>query len=118
MRNPVTMYAASTMCAVSYGVEALKNTDTGSTLVILPWLSVYPAGEFIHEFAAPTNMAPSTPAATIGLPLHQCAHAGSRRHPYRQTPTKIASRKKKIPSTDNAKPTAPPNRPIRPDHST
>ncbi len=77
------MYAASTMCAVSYGVEALKNTDTGSTLVILPWRSVYPAGEFIHEFAATTDMAPSTPATTIGIPLHQCAQAGSRRHPYR-----------------------------------
>ena len=34
------MYAASTMCAVSYGVEALKNTDTGFTLVSFPWLSV------------------------------------------------------------------------------
>ncbi len=71
------------MCVASYGVAALKNTDTGSTLVSLPWLSVYPAGEFIHEFAATTDTAPSTPATTIGTPLHQCAQAGSRRHPYR-----------------------------------
>src|SRR5258705_5678097 len=111
------MYAASTMCAVSYGVEALKNTDTGSTLVILPWRSVYPAGEFIHEFAATTDMAPSTPATTIGIPLHQCAQGDSRRHPYRYTPTKIASRKKKIPSNENPTPNAAPNRPIRPGHS-
>src|SRR5246127_4647548 len=117
MRNPVPMYAGSPLCAVSYGVEALKNTDTGSTLVISPWLSVYPAGEFIHEFAATTDMAPSTPNTTIGGPLHQCAHGDSRRHPYRYTPTKIASRKKKIPSTENGTPIAAPNRPIRPGHS-
>jgi hypothetical protein len=91
----------------------LKNTDHGSTLVILPWLSVYPAGEFIHEFAAITDMAPSIPATTIGIPLHQCAQGGSRCHPYRYTPTKIASRKKKIPSIENGKPIAAPNRPIR-----
>src|SRR5215469_13958463 len=111
------MYAASTMCAVSYGVDALKNTATGSTLVSLPWLSLYPAGEFIHEFAAITDNAPSTPATTIGIPLHQCAQGDSRRHPYRYTPTKIASRKKKIPSIENGKPIAAPNRPIRPGHS-
>src|SRR3984957_4218560 len=105
------------MWAVSYGVEALKNTDHGSTLLILPWLSVYPAGEFIQEFAATTDMAPSTPDTTIGIPLHQCAHGGSRSHPYRYTPTKIASRKKKIPSIENGKPIAAPNRPISPGHS-
>src|SRR5260370_39849923 len=105
------MYAASTMCAVSYGVEALKNTDTGSTLVILPWRSVYPAGEFIHEFAATTDMAPSTPATTICIPLHQCAQAGRRRHPHRKTPTKNASRKKKRPSTENGKSIAAATRP-------
>ena len=80
------MYAASTMCAVSYGVEALKNTDTGSTLVILPWLSVYPAGEFIHEFAATTDMAPRIPDTTIGIPLHQCAQGGSRSPPVQVHP--------------------------------
>src|ERR1700756_2860778 len=117
MRNPVTMYAASTMCAVSYGVAALKNTDTGSTLVILPWLSVYPAGEFIHEFAATTDSAPRIPATTIGIPPHQCAPGDSRRHPYKYTPTKIASRKKKIPSKENGTPIASPNRPIRPGHN-
>src|SRR5580693_4094345 len=101
MTNPVTMYAASIMCAASYGVEALKNTDTGSTLVILPWLSVKPAGEFIHELAATTDMAPRIPATTIGIPLHQCAQGDSRCQPYRYTPTKIASRKKKIPSSEN-----------------
>src|SRR5580692_5235205 len=111
------MYAASTMCAVSYGVEALKNTDTGFTLVSFPWLSVYPAAEFIHELAATTDTAPSTPDTTMGTPLHQCAHGGSRSHTYRYTPTKIASRKKKIPSSENGKPIAAPNRPIRPGHS-
>src|ERR1700745_1172964 len=111
------MYAASTMCAISYGVEALKYTDTGSILVILPLVSVYPAGEFIHEFTATTDIAPPIPATTIGIPLHQCAQGDSRRHPYRYTPTKIASRKKKIPSTENGKPIAAPNRPIRPGHS-
>src|SRR5215469_11989489 len=105
------------MCAVSYGVEALKNTDTGSTLVILPSLSLYPAGEFIHEFAATTDIAPRTPATTMGIPLHQCAQGDSRRHPYRYTPTKIASRKKKMPSSENGKPIAAPNLPIRPGHS-
>src|SRR5262249_16649095 len=104
------------MCAVSYGVEALKYTDTGSTLVILPWRSVYPAGEFIHEFAATTDMAPSTPATTIGTPLHQCAQGGSRRHPYRYTPTKIASRNKKIPSSHNPKPTPAPTPRADPHH--
>src|SRR5215472_10286962 len=86
-------------------------------LVILPWLSVYPAGEFIHEFAATTDTAPRMPATTIGIPLHQCAQGDSRRHPYRYTPTKIASRKKKIPSTENGQPIAAPNRPIRPGHN-
>src|ERR1700754_591438 len=117
MTNPVTIYAASTMCAVSYGVEALKNTDTGSTLVSLPLVSVNPAGEFIHEFIATTDRAPSTPDTTIGTPLHQCAQGDSRCHPYRYTPTKIASRKKKIPSNENPTPNAAPNRPIRPGHS-
>src|ERR1700761_4088001 len=115
--NPVTMYAARIMWVASYGVEALKNTDTGSTLLILPLVSVYPAGEFIHEFAAPTEIAPRIPDTTIGIPVHQCAHGDSRRHPYRYTPTKMASRKKKIPSTENGKPIAAPNRPIRPGHS-
>src|SRR5215467_5484482 len=105
------------MCGVSYGVEALKKTDSGSTLVILPWLSVNPAGEFIHEFAAITDRAPSTPATTMGTPLHQWAQGDSRRHPYRYTPRKIASRKKKIPSTENGMPMVAPNRPISPGHS-
>src|SRR5580692_7407429 len=105
------------MWVVSYGVEALKNTDTGSTLLILPFLSVYPAGEFIHEFAATTEIAPRIPDTTIGIPVHQCAHGDSRRHPYRYTPTKIASRKKKIPSSENGSPIAAPYRPIRPGHS-
>src|SRR6201996_1343185 len=117
MTNPVTMYAASTMCAVSYGVEALKNTATGSTLVSLPLVSVNPAGEFIHEFIATTDRAPSTPEITIGTPLHQCAQGDNRCHPYRYTTTKIASRKKKIPSNENPTPNAAPNRPIRPGHS-
>ena len=77
------MYAARIMCVASYGVEALKNTDTGSTLLILPLVSVYPAGEFIHEFAATTEIAPRIPDTTIGIPVHQCAHGDSRRQPYR-----------------------------------
>jgi hypothetical protein len=96
------------MWVASYGVDGLKNTDTGSTLLILPLVSVYPAGEFIHEFAATTEIAPRMPDTTIGIPVHQCAHGDSRRHPYRYTPTKMASRKKKIPSSENGSPTAAP----------
>ena len=111
------MYAARIMWVASYGVAGLKNTDTGSTLLILPLVSVYPAGEFIHEFAATTEIAPRIPDTTIGIPVHQCAHGDSRRHPYRYTPTKMASRKKKIPSSENGSPIAAPYRPIRPGQS-
>ena len=69
------------MCVASYGVDALKYTDTGSTLLILPLVSVYPAGELIHEFAATTEIAPRIPDTTIGIPVHQCAQGDSRRHP-------------------------------------
>src|SRR6202021_2186448 len=105
------------MWVVSYGVEALKNTDTGSTLLILPFLSVYPAGEFIHEFAATTEIAPRIPDTTIGIPVPQGARGDTRCPPYRYTPTKRASRKKKIPSSENGRPIAAPYRPIRPGQS-
>ena len=67
-----------------------------------------PPGWFIHEFAATTEMAPKMPLAATGIPDQKCAHPRRRRHPYRYTPTKIASRKKKIPSTLKGRPiTAP-----------
>jgi hypothetical protein len=81
--KPVTMYAARTMCGTSYGVALLKITAHGFTWVIRPWAIVNPDGWFIHEFAATTENAPSTPEITRGTPVHQCNQAGSRRQAYR-----------------------------------
>lgn len=76
-----------------------------------------PPGWFIQELAATTDIAPSTPDTTIGIPLHQCAQGGSFRQPYRYTPVKIASTKKNTPSMLNGMPMTSPNRLISPGHS-
>ena len=60
--KPPTRYAATTMWAAISGIALLKITPMGSTSTTLPDESrVTPSGEFIHAFAATTEMLPKMP---------------------------------------------------------
>ena len=59
----------------------MKNTATGSTLVIRPCAMVKPDGSFIHEFAATTDIAPRIPVSTTGTSVHRWAQGGSLSQP-------------------------------------
>ncbi len=60
----------------------MKITSIGSTWTTFPFESrVKPDGEFIHAFAATTEMLPKIPASVIGTPVQKWVHGPSRRHP-------------------------------------
>src|SRR4051794_35890785 len=92
-------------------------TLSGSTEVTSPLVGEKPCGWFIHEFTATTEKAPPRPVITIGTPVQKCVQGDKRSHPKMKIATKIASRKKQIPSTAKSTPKTSPNRPVNAGHS-
>src|SRR3954453_1362275 len=87
-------------------------TFSGSTEVTSPEVGEKPCGWFIHEFTATTEKAPPSPGITIGTPHQKWGHGARRLQPKMEIATKIASRKKKIPSIANKTPNTGPKRPV------
>jgi hypothetical protein len=106
--NPVHTHAARIMCTTWCGAAGATSGAIGSAETTTPFSSTNPTGVFIHALAVVTNSADAMPDTATGTPVHQCARGGSRSHPYRYSPRKMASRKNANASSVKASPNTPP----------
>ena len=78
------------MCNTSCKLAGFNIAAMGSMLVILPSINLKPVGAFIHAFAVTTKTPERIPLSAMSTPQSQWTTGGSRFHPARYNPRKIA----------------------------